>query len=174
MDRQLRIANCGLKLLAGALACLVMAGCVEQTMTIESTPPGALVYMNDQELGRTPVTKDFTWYGDYDVQIRLEGYQTLKTHEPVMAPAWNWAPFDLLASLAPMTFKDHRSLNYTLKPLDPALNQPDEVLTRAEYLKARIEGSPYTRVPTPRTTRPSTTKPTTRPATTQLTTEPSK
>ncbi|MGZ3388170.1 MAG: PEGA domain-containing protein, partial [Isosphaeraceae bacterium] len=54
-----------------ACGLFLVPGCVEQTMTIQSDPPGALVYMNDQELGRTPLTKDFTWYGDYDVQVRL-------------------------------------------------------------------------------------------------------
>ena len=28
-------------------------------MTIHSNPEGALVYLNDQELGRTPLTRDF-------------------------------------------------------------------------------------------------------------------
>src|SRR5258705_14001278 len=90
--------------------CLLFAGCVEQTMDIQSDPPGALVYLNNQELGRTPLTRDFKWYGDYDVQVRLEGYETLKTHEKVIAPAWNWVPFDLFAQLIPANFKDHRSL----------------------------------------------------------------
>lgn len=157
----------------GILASLALAGCVEQTMTIQSTPPGALVYLNDQELGRTPLTRDFNWYGDYDIQVRLEGYQTLKTHQMITAPLWNWVPFDLLAYLTPVTFKDHRALSFTLKPSDPALDKPIDVLDRAEYLKNKLEGSPFTRVPTPRaTTTRSTTRPSTQSATTQ--TAPSK
>jgi hypothetical protein len=141
-------------------ACL-LGGCVEQTMTVESNPPGALLYLNDQEIGRTPVTKDFKWYGDYDIQLRLEGYQTLKTHQMLAAPAWNWVPFDLFASVVPLTLKDHKALNFTLAPLDPALDQPQGLVGRAEELKANLEESPFTRVPTPRAT---TTRATTRPA----------
>jgi hypothetical protein len=131
-------------------------------MTVHSDPPGALVYMNNQELGRTPFTKDFRWYGDYDVQVRMEGYQTLKTHKMITAPAWNWVPFDLIANLLPMNFKDHRDLTFSLKPLDPAQNNPKGLLSRAEYLKGKLEGSPFTRVPTPRATQPAT-RPATQP-----------
>lgn len=142
--------------------CLLLTGCVEQTMDIQSDPPGALVSLNDQELGRTPMTRDFKWYGDYDVQLRLEGYETLKTHQKVIAPAWNWVPFDLLAQLLPFTFKDHRSLTYALKPLDPTKDEPNGLLSRAEDLKGQLQISEYTRVPTPRATQPST-RATTRP-----------
>src|SRR5258706_9997592 len=58
-------------------ALALVAGCVERTMTIKSDPPGALVYLNDREIGRTPVTRDFTWYGDYQVEIRKDGYESV-------------------------------------------------------------------------------------------------
>jgi hypothetical protein len=155
-----RIAGYGLRALAGALAGLSLAGCVEQTMTIQSNPPGALVYLNNQEVGRTPLTKDFKWYGDYDVHLRLEGYETLKTHQPVTAPAWNWVPFDLLANVLPFTFKDHKSLSYSLKPLDPSLDQPGGLITRAQDLRGQLQTSEFTRAPTTRaTTRPAATQP---------------
>jgi hypothetical protein len=154
-------------LVAAVLATACVPGCVEQSMTIQSDPPNALVYLNDQELGRTPVTRDFKWYGDYDVQLRLDGYQTIKTHQSLVAPAWNWVPFDLISNLIPFTLRDHKSLAYTLKPVDPAKDEPIALLERAEALKGQVESSTYTRVPTPRTTRPSaTTRPTTKTATT--------
>ena len=58
-----------LLLSAGALA----PGCVEREWTLETDPPGAIVYVSDVEVGRTPVTLDFTWYGDYEVVFRLDG-----------------------------------------------------------------------------------------------------
>jgi hypothetical protein len=149
------------KVAAGALGVCVLGGCVEQTMSIESNPPGALVYLNDQEVGRTPMTRDFKWYGDYDVQVRLEGYETLKTHQKVIAPAWNWVPFDLFAALLPFTFKDERQFSYALTPLDPAKDEPAGLIGRAESMRGQLEGSVFTREAT---TRPvAATKPTTRP-----------
>src|SRR5258706_8062941 len=153
-----------------ALSLLPM-GCVEQTLSVDSNPAGALVFLNDQEVGRTPLTRDFKWYGDYDIQLRQEGYETLQTHHMLAAPAWNWVPLDLFAYLIPVTFKDHKSLSYTLKPLDTTKDQPQELVQRAEDLKGQLESSAFTRVATPRaatrttgaTTRPTTaTAPTTR------------
>ncbi len=61
-----------------AIAALVVgglghAGCVERTITITSDPPYALVWLNDEEIGRTPVTVPFTFYGKYDVRLIHEG-----------------------------------------------------------------------------------------------------
>lgn len=151
---------------------LPIGGCVEQTLSIDSNPPGALVYLNDQEVGRTPLTRDFKWYGDYDIQLRQDGYETLSTHHMLAAPAWNWVPLDLFAYLIPVTFKDHKSLSYSLKPMDPSKDQPTELVDRAESLRGQLESSVFTRVATPRAaTRTSgsgaapTTHPTTLPTT---------
>src|SRR6202000_2421377 len=59
-----------LALLVASL-CL-FSGCVERKITIGSAPAGAIVTLNDEEVGRTPVTVPFTWYGDYDIVLRLE------------------------------------------------------------------------------------------------------
>lgn len=143
-------------------------GCVEQTLSIDSNPPGALVYLNDQEVGRTPLTRDFRWYGDYDIQVRQEGYETLSTHQMLAAPAWNWVPLDLFAYILPLKLKDHKSMSFTLKPLDLSKDEPAGLVERAESMKGDLDSSVFTRVPTPRAaTRTSTTKPmsTTKPTT---------
>ncbi len=79
------------------------------------------------------------------------------------APAWNWVPLDLFAYILPLKFKDHKSLSYTLKPMDLSKDESAPLVDRAESMKGQIESSVFTRVPTPRTTRP--TGPTTRPTT---------
>jgi len=152
------------------LSLLPMGGCVEQTLSIDSNPPGALVYLNDQEVGRTPLTRDFKWYGDYDIQLRQEGYETLSTHHMLAAPVWNWVPLDLFAYIIPVTFKDHKSLSYSLKPMDTSKDQPAELVERAESMRGQLESSVFTRVPTPRaatrtTGGAATTRPTTQPTT---------
>lgn len=53
-------------------ALFVLAGCIERTITVTSKPAGALVYLNDEEIGRTPVTVPFTFYGVYDVRLEHE------------------------------------------------------------------------------------------------------
>jgi len=48
---------------------MVLAGCVERELTINTKPEGALVVLNDEEIGESPVTVSFNWYGDYCVRI---------------------------------------------------------------------------------------------------------
>ncbi len=55
------------------LALCLLTGCVERLITVKSTPAGALVYLNDEEVGRTPVTVPFKFYGTYDVRLEHEG-----------------------------------------------------------------------------------------------------
>src|SRR5262245_4912187 len=89
----------------------LLAGCgVKRTLTVNSNPPGALVYLNGTEIGRTPVTREFTWYGTYGVELRKDGYDTLKTHGDVIAPWWQWVPFDFFAELLPFRPHDKRHL----------------------------------------------------------------
>ena len=54
-------------------AILFLSGCVERKLTILTEPEGALVALNDEEIGRSPVTVSFQWYGDYNVRISEAG-----------------------------------------------------------------------------------------------------
>jgi hypothetical protein len=74
-------------------------GCVRRTLKITTEPPGALVHLNDQEIGRSPTEVDFTWYGDYDVVVRKEGYETLCTSWNVKAPWYQVIPMDFFAEV---------------------------------------------------------------------------
>ncbi len=56
-----------------ALFAVALTGCVERLITVRSQPPGALVHLNDEEIGRTPVTVPFKFYGVYDVRLEHEG-----------------------------------------------------------------------------------------------------
>lgn len=120
---------------------LLLLGCVERTMTITSEPSGALVYLNGEEVGRTPLTRDFLWYGDYDVQVRHEGHETLDTHEWVVAPWWQWPPFDLVAEIMPIRLTDHRQLHYQLVETSPGDVNPDQMLDRAAAMRSQLGAS---------------------------------
>jgi hypothetical protein len=85
--------------MAFCLAAVLLAGCVERRLTIATEPPGAVVTLNDQEIGVSPVTVPFNWYGDYWVRISKDGYETLDTHRKLKAPLHDYPPFDLFAQL---------------------------------------------------------------------------
>lgn len=73
---------------------VLLAGCVERRLTIHTEPPGATVLLNDQEIGVSPVTVPFNWYGDYWVRISKEGCETLDTHRKLKPPLHDYPPFD--------------------------------------------------------------------------------
>ena len=123
------------------LACLLLAaaaaGCIERTVTIRTEPDQALVYLNDDEVGRSPVTVPFTWYGDYDIIIRKEGYETLKTHCRISTPWYQLPGVDFISEiLVPFTVHDrHEMPVYTLT--ERVLPEKDDVITRAEQMRER-------------------------------------
>jgi hypothetical protein len=78
---------------------IVVGGCVERRLTITTTPPGATVILNDQEVGESPVTVPFNWYGDYSVRVNKDGYETLDTHRKLKAPLHDHFPLDFFAQV---------------------------------------------------------------------------
>ena len=114
------------------------AGCVRRTLTVTSEPPGALVSLNGREFGRTPVTRDFTWYGTYDVTARKEGYETTSEKRRLLAPWWQWPPFDLLAELIPLHPTNRKTIEMTLHPTGASEVEPASVVARAEVFREAL------------------------------------
>ena len=88
-----------LSVLTILIAVLFLSGCLELQLTINTTPQDALVELNDEQIGRSPVTVSFNWYGDYKVRITKPGFETLKTHRLLKAPWYDAPPFDLFAQI---------------------------------------------------------------------------
>jgi hypothetical protein len=118
------------------LTAALSTGCVRRTITITTDPPQALVFLNDQEVGRSTVTTDFLWYGDYDVIIRKEGYQTLKTHWDIKPPWYQVLPVDFFAEvLWPGQIHDQHERHFALEPqVQPA---KDELVNHALEMRTR-------------------------------------
>jgi len=81
------------------LLALFTSGCVERKLTINTRPEGALVTLNDEEIGNSPVTVSFNWYGDYAVRINKQGFETLNTHKKLVGPWYDKFPFDFFAQI---------------------------------------------------------------------------
>jgi hypothetical protein len=121
-----------------AVVALLCAGCtgrVARSITIETNPPGAVVWLNDNEVGRTPVTAPFTWYGVYNIRMELEGYEPLVVNERVAAPWYQWMFLDLpFETVVPGTRHDeHRFGPYELTPAKAS--DVDEVVLRAKQFR---------------------------------------
>ncbi len=123
-----KLSNIALVILF-ALFCLC-AGCVERKLTIITEPSGALVLLNDEEIGTSPVTVGFEWYGDYSVRLSKDGFQTLNTHKNLKRPLRDVAPFDLLDDTI-HTRADEYTWTFKLEPYQ----QPQKEQVIADALK---------------------------------------
>src|ERR1041384_4339026 len=135
-----------MRLFVLALPLFLLAGCAQRTVDITSEPSGALVFLNGQEVGRTPMRYDFTWYSDYDVILRKDGYETLKTHRNISTPLLFIPPLDLIGEL--FGAKDHRYWTFTMQPASPAATHPVGLINRGQSLKKDLRSSQYTHAPT--------------------------
>jgi hypothetical protein len=127
-----------LLLLLTLTASLAVTGCygqVQRTITIDSEPRGALCWLNDSEVGRTPVTVPFTWYGTYGVRLESPGYEAMETTAKVGAPAFQWIGADLFfETVIPGVHTDAHEFRYALKKAEPtdtiSLRERAETLRR--------------------------------------------
>ena len=115
-----------------------VSGCVERRLTINTQPQGALVILNDEEIGASPVTVGFEWYGDYNVTIRKDGYETLKTHRKLDAPWYDAFPFDFFAQiLTPDRIVDSYEWTFDLETREQPTRE--ELLHRATELREQTQ-----------------------------------
>jgi hypothetical protein len=115
------------------ISCSLLVGCVERKLTITTEPAGALVALNDEEIGTSPVTVGFEWYGDYNVRISKENYTTLVTHRNLPRPLRDKFPFDLLDDMF-RTRVDEYAWNFKLEPYVPPVKE--DMINRAVGLRA--------------------------------------
>jgi hypothetical protein len=122
---------------AGVLA--LLSGCVERRFVIESSPPGAKVFVNNREVGSTPADYPFTYYGTYLITLEMDGFQT-RTIEQHVSPTWySYPPLDFIfENLYPLKLSDIRRLPdengpYILTPVQ----RPNEVQLRYDAEELR-------------------------------------
>jgi PEGA domain-containing protein len=115
-------------------------GCigVRRELTIESEPAGAVVYLNGDEVGRTPLTREFNYYGTADVKLRKDGYETLEDRPRVWAPWWQVPPLDLVTESMSLTDRHRLSYELTPKEVGPDLQ---ELVQRGVELRGELESS---------------------------------
>jgi hypothetical protein len=110
-----------------------IGGCVQRTISIDSEPRGAVVYLNDEEVGRTPVTVPFTFYGTYDVRLERENYAILHVKQEAKGPWWEMPGPDLVAEALPWPMRVKLRWFYELHRAEPA--DEKELLQRAQELR---------------------------------------
>jgi hypothetical protein len=123
------------------LVCALDTGCVQRRLTIRSNPPGALVYIDDYQIGTTPVSTDFVYYGTRKVRLVKGGYETLEVLQPIPTPWYQYPGLDFVSeNLVPGEIRDERVVDFQLQPqmVVPGM----QLLERGENLRHAAQGPP--------------------------------
>jgi hypothetical protein len=134
------------------LAAVVGLGCVQRRLTIRSNPPGALVYIDNYEIGTTPVSTDYIYYGTRKIRIIKDGFETLNVKQWIPPPWYQIIGIDFVAeNIIPFEIRDQRTLDFQLSP--QVIVPTEQLLSRAENLRrgSRTEGY----VPPPQVSQPT-------------------
>ncbi|MBU6412082.1 MAG: PEGA domain-containing protein [Planctomycetes bacterium] len=127
---------------AGAMA-LGMGGCLERRIAITSEPTGAMVWLNDVEVGRTPCETAFTYFGDYDVRVRLEGYEPLVERKKARQPVYEYPPLDLVATAVPAKIETEIKWHFVLRKSLESTQDKDafetDLIQRARELRGQVD-----------------------------------
>lgn len=139
----------GLKLCLtlGMFAC-ISTGCVRRRMTVRTNPSGAMVYIDKQPIGRSPISASTTYYATREIEAVRDGYRTEKIFRTFSPPWYQIPPLDFITeTLWPWEIRDDRVVDITLVPEQTL---PREVLqARAEEL--RLQASQGIATPLPPT-----------------------
>lgn len=113
-------------------------GCVRRRMTVRSNPSGAVVFVDQQRIGVTPVSTNFTYYGTRNVQLIKDGYETVTEEHKFQTPWYQYPVVDFFAeNLWPFELRDERILDFDLPPQQTVA--PSQVIRNAEQLRGEAQ-----------------------------------
>ncbi|QDT41495.1 PEGA domain protein [Gimesia alba] len=113
-------------------------GCVHRRMTIRSIPSGALVKVDGEEIGYTPASVDFTYYGTREITLTKDGYETQTVMQKVRTPWYQVMPLDLVSdNLLPFEVTNRHDFTYQLQP--KVVVPTEELLNRGNLLRSETQ-----------------------------------
>lgn len=104
-------------------------------MTIATNPPGARVLVDGQDVGLTPVSADFTYYGTRQITLIKDGYETRTVMQRVRTPWYQIPPFDFVSdNFLPFKVTNRHFFQYDLDRQQQVPRR--ELLDRARDLRS--------------------------------------
>ncbi len=93
--------------------------------------------VDGEEIGTTPASVDFTYYGTREIKLIKDGFETLTLDQPVPAPWYQIPPFDFFSdNFAMGRISDRRNFVYQLQPRVTGQAETQGLLDRAESLRS--------------------------------------
>lgn len=127
-------------LLAALFLVNALASCgARRSVLIETDPPGALIRLDDEVVGTTPLDYPFVHYGTRRVTLYLPGYRTWSERIPLLPRWYSRFPMDLVTEvLLPLNLRDQRKVRVELAPDDGSESTGDAeaFVERAQALRA--------------------------------------
>ncbi len=123
-------------MLLATSAVLACGGCVRRRLTVRTSPPGAVISVDNQLIGTSPAASSFTYYGTREIRIQKDGYRTETVKRTINPPWYQYPVLDFVTeTLWPWEIRDERIIDVELVPetLEPAEN----VLMRADQLRTQ-------------------------------------
>ena len=123
---------------AVAAAVAASAGCqsVQRRITVRSVPEGALVMVDGKEVGYTPASVDFTYYGTREITLVKDGYETLTTLQTIQKPWYQYPGVEFVSdNLLPVTVTNRHDITYNLRPT--TLQPTGDLRNRADAFRSR-------------------------------------
>ncbi len=120
--------------------CLPLIGCVERWIQVRTQPSGARVFVDGEEVGRSPIRVAFDHYGTREVLVHLDaGTDSDRTYGAVShlvelrAPWYQWFPLDLITeTIWPWNFVDEHEVSIVLPVINPE--------ARSKSLRHQLDG----------------------------------
>jgi hypothetical protein len=138
-------------LAAMLVVCALAGGCVQRRLTIRSNPPGAVVFIDNYEIGTTPVATDYIYYGTRKIRLVKDGYETQTVNQWITPPWYEFFPLDFVAeNILPYELRDERTLTFTMVPM--VVVPTEQLLGRAENLRRGSKTTGF--VPPPQVQQP--------------------
>ena len=120
--------------LAAVLMCCGATGCVRRRLTVRTNPPGAQVFVDDQEIGTTPCSAPFVYYGTRKITLMKDGYRTETLFQKIPPPWYEIPPLDFLVeNVYPLEQRDERIVDVQLVPEE--LMPQQKLIDRAQALR---------------------------------------
>ena len=122
-----------------------VSGCVRRRLTVRTNPPGAVAYLDHVELGKTPISRNFDFYGKRELKLVKEGYEPHTEMIHLRAPWYEWPGLDFFSEvLVPGMITDEPNYSVNLKPQQVV--SPDDLIAEGERMKALAHSSGTYRV----------------------------
>jgi hypothetical protein len=124
---------------AALLALISLSGCVTRRMTIITDPPGATVYVDDFEVGTTPCSVSYVYYGTRKIVLIKDGFETRTLMQEFPTPWYQYFPVDFVTeNLIPWEIRDERTVEYKLLP--QIMVPVEQIQLRGEELRQNVQG----------------------------------